>query len=208
MDPLDPQTFGELVELAKKQLRQRMRSLRAAHPAATLVERNARIVANVAALPAFAEARSVALFHPLLARNEVDVRPLDALARQANKLVYYPGIRVDAQGGRHSDFRLTANIDELADRGQRFWEPPPDAKSAERGELDLLLVPALAVALSGHRLGWGGGFYDVALPDFRPPARALVVAYDFQLLAEVPNVPHDVACDFVVTDARSVTVER
>lgn len=208
MDPLDPQELAELVERAKKQLRTRMRSLRSAHPAASLAARNEKIVAGVAALDAFREARSVALFHPLLDRNEVDVRPLDALAREANKLVYYPGVRVDAGGARHSDFRLTASAGDLADRGRRFWEPPSEAKSAVRGDLDLLVVPALAVALSGHRLGWGAGFYDAALPDFRPPARAVIVAYDFQLLAEVPNVPHDVPCDFVVTDGRSVIVER
>jgi 5-formyltetrahydrofolate cyclo-ligase len=206
MDPLDPRELAQLVELAKKQLRQRMRSLRAAHPAGTLAERSEKIVAAVAEHEAFQSARSVALFHPLLARNEVDVRPLDELARRAEKRVFYPGIRADGAGRAHTDFRLTGGLDELADRGRRFWEPPAEAPGAARGDIELVLVPALAVALSGHRLGWGGGFYDTALPDLRPPARALVVAFDFQLLAEVPNLPHDVACDLVVTDLRSVAV--
>lgn len=208
MDPLDPRQLGELVELAKKQLRQRMRALRAAHPAAALAERSDKIVAAVARLEAFREARSVALFHPLLARNEVDVRPLDALARSAQKLVYYPGVREDDAGRSYSDFRLTNALDDLAERGHRFSEPPAAAPSAARGDIDLVVVPALAVALSGHRLGWGGGFYDAALPDLRPPARALVVAFDFQLLAEVPNVAHDAACDLIVTDVRSVAAEH
>jgi len=206
MEPLDPGALAEFVELAKRQLRQRMRALRAAHPAAKLAERSARIVSSVAQHEAFVAARSLALFYPLLARNEVDLRPLDALARGAQKRVFYPGIRQDAAGRVHSDFRITASLDDLAERGQRFWEPPPGAASAERGDIDLVLVPALAVALSGHRLGWGGGFYDAALPDLRPPARALIVAFDFQLLAEVPNLAHDVACDLVVTDAQSVVV--
>jgi 5-formyltetrahydrofolate cyclo-ligase len=34
----------------------------------------------------------------------------------------------------------------------------------------------------------------------------VVVAYDFQLLAEVPTLPHDVPCDIVVTDARTLFV--
>lgn len=208
MDPFDPQKLGELVDIAKKQLRQRMRALRTAHPAALLAERSAKVVAAVAGLEAFQTARSIALFHPLLDRNEVDVRPLDALARAANKLVYYPGVREDVAGRRHSDFRLTGAPEELAERGHRFWEPPAEAKSAARGDIELVLVPALAVALSGHRLGWGGGFYDVALPDLCPPALAVVVAFDFQLLAEVPNVAHDVRCDLIVTDARAVPAER
>jgi 5-formyltetrahydrofolate cyclo-ligase len=206
MDPLDPRELSEFVELAKKQLRLRMRALRAAHPAGTLAERSAKIVALVARHEAFVRARSLALFSPLLERNEVDVRALDALARAANKRVFYPGVRDDAGGRAETDFRESAGLDDLDDRGHRFREPPAGAASAGRGDIDLVLVPALAVALSGHRLGWGGGFYDAALPDLRPPACAMVVAFDFQLLAEVPNLAHDVACDVIVTDQRTVTV--
>jgi 5-formyltetrahydrofolate cyclo-ligase len=107
-----------------------------------------------------------------------------------------------------SALRLTRSSDELALRGGRFVEPPPDAPEAGRGDVDIVVVPALAVAANGHRLGYGAGFYDAALPDFRPPALAVVVAFDFQLLAEVPTLPHDVPCDIVVTDTRTLVVEH
>jgi 5-formyltetrahydrofolate cyclo-ligase len=102
--------------------------------------------------------------------------------------------------------RVTRSSADLAVRGGRFAEPPADAPEAARGDVELLVVPALAVAENGHRLGYGAGFYDAALPDFRPPALAVVVAYDFQLLAEVPTLAHDVPCDIVVTDARTLVV--
>ncbi len=66
------------------------------------------------------------------------------------------------------------------------------------------MVPALAVTDTDHRLGYGRGFYDVTLPDFCPPALSVVVAFDFQLLAELPVLEHDVACEVVVTDARVI----
>lgn len=203
---LDPRLVAEMGARAKVQLRQRMKALRAAYPAATLVERSAKIVSRVAELPAFVAARSVALFWPLLDKNEVDVRALDALARAAGKSVFYPGFTRSADGVLCTDLRRTESIAELAPRGQRFAEPPSEAPAAARGDVDLVVVPALAVALTGHRLGFGVGFYDAMLPDFRPPARAVVVAFDFQLLAELPVEPHDVACDVVVSDARSVAV--
>lgn len=208
MDPLDPRLVSELVERAKKQLRARMRSLRSALPASALAERSARIVSAVAELPAFREARSVGLFWPLLERHEVDVRGLDAIARSLSKRVYYPALAPGQNGSLRTEFRLTQSSDELAVRDHRFAEPPPEAAVAAREDIDLLLVPALAVALSGHRLGWGGGFYDATLPDFCPPARAVVVAFEFQLLAELPHLPHDVPCDFVVTDKRQVAAVR
>jgi 5-formyltetrahydrofolate cyclo-ligase len=206
MPSFDPSQVSQLAEAAKVQLRKRMRALRAAHPAEALNIRSGALVARALELPAFAAARGVALFFPMEDRKEIDLRELDAQARRQNKRVYYPFLerRGDALV---SGLRLSGSLDDLAERGQRFHEPPPDAPEAKRGEVDLLFVPALAVAPSGHRLGYGAGFYDSLLPDVCPPGRAIAVAYDFQLLMELPTLSHDVACDFVLTDARSLTRE-
>jgi 5-formyltetrahydrofolate cyclo-ligase len=208
MDPVDPRLLAEITERAKRQIRSRMRSLRGAHPPAALAERNARIVARLRALPELDHARSVASFWPMTERHEIDLGPLDAYLREQHKNVYYPGLAAGAGGAVRTGMRLTRSSDELIVRGGRFAEPPPEAPEAARGEIDLLVVPALAVAANGHRIGYGAGFYDAALPDYRPPALAVVVAYDFQLLAEVPTLSHDVPCDIVVTDARTIVVAR
>lgn len=205
MPPFKATEVAELAEAAKQELRKRMRALRTAHPAEALLLRSRRLVARASALPAFQSAGSVALFFPLLERKEVDLRSLDAEARRQGKRVYYPFLeqRGDALV---SGLRLTDSLDDLVQRGQPFHEPPPEAALAARGDVDLIFVPALAVAPNGQRLGYGAGFYDSLLPDLRPPARALVVAYDFQLLVDLPTLSHDVACDAVVTDARSLNV--
>lgn len=205
MPPFAVTEVAELADAAKQELRKRMRALRSAHPTEALLLRNQKLVDRALALPAFQSARSVALFFPLLERKEVDLRELDAAARRQGKRVYYPFL--EQRGDKLvSGLRPTASLADLADRGQRFFEPPTDAADAARGEVDLIFVPALAVAPSGHRLGYGAGYYDSLLPDLRPPARAVVVAYDFQLLVELPVLPHDVPCDGVVTDARSLDV--
>lgn len=204
MPLFEVQNTAELADAAKQELRKRLRALRLAHPAEALAARGRAIVTRVSSLPSFVQARSVALFFPMLERKEVDLRPLDAEARRQGKRVYYPFLepRADALV---SGFRLTESVDELVERGQRFFEPPPSALVAERGDVDLVLVPALAVAPSGHRLGYGAGFYDSLLPDVCPPATAVVVAYDFQLLVELPTLPHDVPCDVIVTDTRELS---
>jgi 5-formyltetrahydrofolate cyclo-ligase len=203
MPPFKATEVAELAEAAKQELRKRMRALRTAYPAEALLLRSQGLVARASALPLFQTAGSVALFFPLLERKEVDLRGLDAEARRQGKRVYYPFLeqRGDALV---SGLRLTASLGDLGPRGQPFHEPPPEAPMALRGDVDLIFVPALAVAPSGHRLGYGAGFYDSLLPDVRPPARALVVAYDFQLLVDLPTLPHDVACDVVITDARTL----
>jgi len=203
MDPLDPRLVAELTVRAKKQLRTRMRTLRSAHPEKARAERSARVVERVRALPEFHAARGVALFAPLLDGGEVDVRALDEAARVEKKRVYYPA--VDRKGDReHTALAEVIDPTELVVRGRRFAEPPEGAPRAARGDVDLVIVPALAVAPSGYRVGYGGGFYDAMLPDFCPPALAVVVVFDFQLVAELPAEPHDVACGIVVTDTRSL----
>ena len=148
-------------------------------------------------------ATRVALFWPIVARHEVDLRPLDEALRARGARLAYPAI--DPETGAMT-FRFVAAVTELEVQGYGFSEPPADAEEAL--ELDAVLVPALAIDSRGHRLGYGAGYYDRTLPRFCPPAVSIGVAYDFQLLVEVPLTLGDVACDWIVTDARVLAGER
>jgi 5-formyltetrahydrofolate cyclo-ligase len=201
----DAETLADLKFRAKKQLRTRMRGLRAAHPEAVLALASQRIVEQVLALPRFQQASSVGLFWPMAERREVDVRPLADSVLIANKRLYFPFLAAK-EGGFSTGYRQVKSVSELAERGQRFFEPPPEAPAASRGDIDLLIVPALAASADGHRLGYGSGFYDATLPDFCPPASAVVVVFHFQLLGELPVTDGDVASNVVVTDRRVLEI--
>src|SRR5204863_7612630 len=105
-------------------------------------------------------------------------------------------------------FRFVADVQEMRESERGFLEPPPNAPDAAPGELDLVLVPALGATPEGHRLGYGAGFYDVTLPEFCPAARSVIVAFDFQMLGELPVSELDFACDAVVTDKRAFEARR
>jgi 5-formyltetrahydrofolate cyclo-ligase len=62
----------------------------------------------------------------------------------------------------------------------------------------LLLVPLLAFDPSGHRLGYGGGFYDRTLALLKVPA--IGIAYAGQEIASIPHQPHDRTLDMVLTE--------
>lgn len=177
-----------------------MRATRRALPPASVAARSARIVEILAQLPPLQQARSVGLFWPRAAHGEVDLRPLDTALRERGVAVYYPFMDAKGQGAFSTGFRLVQHVEQLQPRGRGFAEPAPDARTAAAGELDVVIVPALAASPDGHRLGFGSGFYDVTLPDFRPPALAVIVIFSFQLLGEIPALAHDVACDLIVTD--------
>lgn len=181
----------------KAELRKRMRGVRKAAPIEACLERSKKIVAALLAEPAVASARSIALFWPIEERHEVDLRGLDASLRARGAQLFYPALDPET---RVMTFRRVDDVAVLAEAGFGFAEPPLDAPEATT--LDVIVVPALAVDDRGHRLGYGAGFYDRTLPRFCPPAHAIVVAFDYQLIAEVPITEGDVATDLVVTDAR------
>jgi 5-formyltetrahydrofolate cyclo-ligase len=78
----------------------------------------------------------------------------------------------------------------------------------EAASLDVVVVPCLMVEPRGHRLGYGGGWYDRTLPMVAPPAVSIAVAFDFQLSSEVPIEEGDVAVDRIVTETRALAATR
>jgi 5-formyltetrahydrofolate cyclo-ligase len=200
---IDRTAPGELDSLkvqAKRHLRRRMRSLRAAIPERARALRSDSLVARLLELPELVSARSIALFWPMEGQMEVDVRKLDQEYRSRGVRVFYP--RVGVAEPHAPEFAETASTEDLVESGRGFLEPVASNLVATRGDIDVVIVPALAVSATGHRIGYGSGFYDAVLPTLSPPACAIAVAFDFQLLAEVPTMAMDVACALVVTDAR------
>jgi 5-formyltetrahydrofolate cyclo-ligase len=63
---------------------------------------------------------------------------------------------------------------------------------------DLLLVPLLAFDADGHRLGYGGGFYDRTLALLKVPA--IGIAYAGQEVTVLPHDSHDAVLDAVLTE--------
>ena len=95
-------------------------------------------------------------------------------------------------------FRRYYHGDPLRERAWGIREP---METAEIVTPDILLVPLLAVEPNGARLGYGGGFYDRTLSELRR-SRTIVavgVAYEEQVVAEVPTEAYDELLDWVLT---------
>lgn len=83
------------------------------------------------------------------------------------------------------------------------WTAWPDVETplgtAAIGNADAILVPALAVAADGTRLGRGGGSYDRALPRRRMSAVTAALLFTGETVPELPRDPWDVPVAAVVT---------
>jgi 5-formyltetrahydrofolate cyclo-ligase len=84
------------------------------------------------------------------------------------------------------------------------------AEAAAPVEPFLILVPALAVDLEGGRLGYGQGYYDRALSwrAKQGPVFACGVAYDDQVLPNVPRDPWDYPLNAILTPTRFILLSH
>jgi len=69
-------------------------------------------------------------------------------------------------------------------------------------EVDLVVVPGVSFDRRGHRIGYGMGYYDSLLK--KTSGYKIGLAYDMQIVEHVPDEPHDVAVDMVVTQSEII----
>lgn len=184
---------GTTLTPEKGALREQLLLVRAALPPSFRESASRAIAARLVALPAWREARTVALYAALGA--EVDTAELARLALAAGKRVAWPRTSPTGPG---LSFASCAPA-ELVPGPARTLEPPADAPPISLQSVDLFVVPGVAFDAAGGRLGRGRGHYDAALSRIRPGAIRVGLAFDEQVVAEVPVEPHDVRLDAVVT---------
>ncbi len=81
-------------------------------------------------------------------------------------------------------------------------EPTPLSSQKVSDELDLVLVPGIAFDTYGYRIGYGYGYYDRFLADKGNSIVCVGLAFDSQVVQQVPHVSHDRKLDILLTDKR------
>ena len=74
---------------------------------------------------------------------------------------------------------------------------PIDDEPVVNDPTALVLMPGLAFDREGHRMGYGGGFYDRFLTE-EPNHPTIALCYEFQLLEHIPTEEFDVPVDCVL----------
>lgn len=153
---------------------------------------------NLLSLDEYVRAECVALYAP--AHNETDTGLILAASFQAGKRVLYPAVC-----GHQMVFRRVERIEELREGAFGILEPCPTGVDHQADEADLIVVPGVVFDLSGHRIGYGKGFYDRFLQ--HPGCRAHLVGlcHDFQLTdSAIPVDVHDIPMEIIVSDKRII----
>lgn len=188
---------SQKLELEKKQMRELLRQRRRIMTKDEVLAQSTRVLELLEQLPAFQSAQSVLIYYPT--HNEVDLLPLIKKYKR-QKTFLFPVVRGRAM--QACPYEGNAKMH----RG-KYNIPEPTTEPFD-GDIDLILVPGVAFDEKGNRLGQGGGYYDRFLARGNKNATLVGVAYDFQMVDQVPASRRDKRMHYVVYSGKLVCCAR
>ncbi|MDT0642055.1 5-formyltetrahydrofolate cyclo-ligase [Zunongwangia sp. F363] len=135
------------------------------------------------------------LFLSIAEQKEVDTEPLLHILQGKDKNVVLP--KTDVQDNHLRNFLLT---DSTAIRKNRWNIPEPEGGIEIGAEkMDVVFIPLLAFDETGHRVGYGKGFYDRFLASCKKEVIKVGLSF-FKAELQIKNVlSSDIALDFCIT---------
>jgi 5-formyltetrahydrofolate cyclo-ligase len=181
------------IRLQKAALRKELRRLAAGHTAAERAAASEQIRQQLRAQPQWQQARAVLGFVPM--PEEPDIWPLVTEALAAGKRVALP--RYDPANDRYWAHEVKDCLVEVGPGYHGIGEPLASCARFDLKALDFIMAPGLGFARNGSRLGRGKGYYDDLLRG--ASGWKCGVAFDWQIVAEIPTDGRDVFLDCIMT---------
>lgn len=179
----------------KAKLRAERLAERDAISVAERVEKSLSLASHGMAAIDLGDGTIVSGFLPI--RSEADVRPLMDLLRERGARICVPVV-LDKET---IVFRELEQDAELVAGVFGTVGPGPDAVELDP---EIMLVPLAAFDRRGHRIGYGGGYYDRAIYRLQQKGcnpRLIGIAFDCQEVASVPEEPHDIRLHGILTES-------
>lgn len=166
-----------------------------------------KITEKLLDLPHFKKAKNILIYHPT--KNEVKATlelhrrifaPLNPNTQKiANKT--FALIRICPKTNRINLHKI-CDLNELKTGKFNIKEPPSHHPRISLNKIDLIILPGIAFDKAGNRLGYGKGYFDRLLK--KTKAYKIGLAYDFQIVENIPAETHDQKVDLIVTDKKLI----
>ncbi len=128
--------------------------------------------------------------------GEINTEPLINSALDSGKIVAVP--YCEDKHGKMS-FYIINSLSQLTVGTFGVREPDINFnKRLEDFENSIIIVPGVSFNRDGHRLGYGGGYYDRFLENFG--GTSIGLCYDEMICNTIPLEEHDIAVNFLITD--------
>jgi 5-formyltetrahydrofolate cyclo-ligase len=148
------------------------------------------------------QAGAILFYSPMV--GELDLSPLLDETLQAGKKAALPGFVNET--GTYQAFEISHLTRDCAPGKFGIVEPGAHCPPISLKHLDLVLAPGLGFDVSGRRLGRGQGFYDRLLAGIA--GAKCGVAFDLQVVAQIPAAGHDVSMNFILTPTRWLEIPK
>ncbi|MCH5213808.1 MAG: 5-formyltetrahydrofolate cyclo-ligase [Muribaculaceae bacterium] len=182
--------------MLKSEVRERIKRLKLMLDEAEKVSAAQSVFDRLEANAAFQLAEKILLYHSL--PDELDTRSFLRKWKD-RKRFFLPRVNgVNLELLPYDESRLEI--------GSFHIEEPKGDELHPVEEMELIIVPGVAFDKKGRRLGRGKGFYDRLLADSK--ATKIGIAYEFQLMDELPSEEHDIPMDFVITESTTIVIKR
>lgn len=132
--------------------------------------------------------------------QEIETKLLIEYCLQLGKRIFVP--RVD---GEWMDFYEIHSLTDLEPGAYNIPEPKSYCVKSEH-PCGLMVMPGLAFDYKGHRIGYGGGFYDRYIARF-PEFKKVALGFDFQLFEELNTEDFDIPVQVVITESERIEIE-
>lgn len=173
----------------KKELRRAIRERKRAMTEEEIAARSAALGELFAASELYRKAETIYGYLPY--NQEVRTVPILEQALRDGKKVAVPKVY-----GDEMRFIYLTDMSQVEKGYAGIPEPVADEPVA-RDKTALVLMPGLAFDPQGHRIGYGGGFYDRFLEQ-EPDHPTLALCYEFQMLSHLETEAHDIPVDCVL----------
>lgn len=182
----------------KQILRTKIKNLRKSMDTREIAEKNEKIRENLSKIEAVKNAKNILIY--VSYGREVDTKELINDFFDAGKNVFVPKV-IDLENGLMIFFKIDS-LEDLKKGTMGILEPKKECVKLTESLIDdeyIIIMPGLAFDKKGHRLGYGGGFYD------RFNARIqrifkVALCFNYQVLEDVSIDEYDINVDMIVTD--------
>lgn len=194
--PIDRQISREDRSAARREIRQLRQHLSPLQRQVAAIRLGRHLVSSAV----FRRARRVAVYWPTA--GEMDLTPVIHRCWQMGKWVFLPVLATPP--GKRMEFGRYTRSSRLV--VNRYGIPEPAQPPGERlraAQLDIILMPLVAMDSAGNRVGMGAGYYDRTLENVAGSALSptlIGVGYQFQQVRKIESQPWDIRLDWLVTD--------
>ena len=185
----------------KQEIRKDMANILDSYSKEILDEKTKKIETKLFDFANFLEA-NIVLFY-IHKPQEISTESIISLAYKFKKIIVLPGFNILKR-----DMRLM-KVDhpekELKMGSRNILEPDANCcKLVPIESIDIAIIPGIAFDEKGGRIGSGEGYYDRLLPKLPITTRKVALAFEDQIVPQIPVESHDKPVDIIITEKRII----